>query len=127
MSHESLREILESYTTESASNVDHILELIEALPEFQVNEAALTLLVEYEAALKSQGLPSDTSVEVFVQHHRGNAGVAVAFQELGKQLKAQREQIEIDAQLVETTLTASPSASGADIAALLRAQFGSVS
>jgi hypothetical protein len=43
-------------------------------------QRALALLEEYEKHCKDQGLPSDTPVHRFVQHHRGNAALAATFQ-----------------------------------------------
>lgn len=44
------------------------------------HERAIALLAEYDAACAAQGLPTGTSVERFVKHHRANAATAAALQ-----------------------------------------------
>lgn len=116
---QSLREILESHTHGSNSEVESMVALILELPEFRANKANFDLRVEYESALASQGLPLGTPIELFVQHHRGNAGMAVALQELGKQFLAQREQMKIDAKLVVEAFEANPNVTSETLVSLL--------
>jgi hypothetical protein len=89
---------------------------VEAVEEEQrlfVDGVRAKALKPLDEAIRAVGLPAGSTVTELITHHRGNAGLAVAFESLGEQLRAKKLDLDRDA-LIAVILSAKHDQAGVE-------------